>query len=78
MTTERNKIEIPEELIDQLLATVKDPSDLTGAGGLMRELMGRLVEKSLNAELGEHLGCTCTARGGLVRTRATARRRRRC
>jgi putative transposase len=56
MTTERNKIEIPEELIDQLLATVKDPSDLSGAGGLMRELMGRLVEKSLNAELGEHLG----------------------
>ena len=45
-----------EELLDELLATMDDPSELTGAGGLMRQLMGRMVEKSLSAELTEHLG----------------------
>jgi putative transposase len=52
----KDKSEIPEELVDRLLATVKDPTDLTGPDGLMRQLMGRLVEKSLNAELTEYLG----------------------
>jgi putative transposase len=45
-----------EELLDELLGTLEDPSELTAAGGLMKQLMGRMVEKSLQAELSEHLG----------------------
>ena len=45
-----------EALLDQLLATMDHPSELTGPGGLMKQLMGRMVEKSLQAELSEHLG----------------------
>lgn len=56
MPKKRESREIPEELVDQLLATVENPTDLTGPDGLMRQLMGRLVEKSLGAELTEHLG----------------------
>jgi transposase-like protein len=56
VATKREKDEEREELLDQLLATMDDPSELTGADGLMRQLMGRMVEKSLNAELTEHLG----------------------
>ncbi len=42
------KHDIPEELLDQLLAQVDDPKELLGSGGLLRSLMGRLVEKSLS------------------------------
>lgn len=56
MTKRARDREIPEELIDQLLSTIDDPSELTGTNGLMRQLMGRLVEKGLGAELTEHLG----------------------
>jgi len=45
-----------EALMDELLATMKDPSELLGGDGLMKQLMGRMVEKSLKAELTEHLG----------------------
>jgi putative transposase len=50
------KHDIPEELLDQLLAQVDDPKELFGSGGLLRSLMGRLVEKSLEVELTQHLG----------------------
>ena len=50
------KHDIPEELLDQLLAQVDDPKELLGSGGLLRSLMGRLVEKSLEVELTQHLG----------------------
>lgn len=48
--------QIPEELVDQLLARVKHPSELLSSNGLMRQLMSRLVQKCLDAELTEHLG----------------------
>ncbi len=47
---------IREELLEELLGGVDDPSELFGPGGLMKELMGRLVEKSLQTELDQHLG----------------------
>ena len=50
------KHDIPEALLDQLLAQVDDPKELLGSGGLLRSLMGRLVEKSLEVELTQHLG----------------------
>lgn len=51
-----NTPNIPEELVDQLLASVKHPSELLSGDGLLRQLMSRLVQKSLDAELTEHLG----------------------
>jgi putative transposase len=52
----KKKNEISDELLEQLLALVEDPKDLLGSEGLLRQLTARLVEKSLEAELGEHLG----------------------
>ena len=52
----RTRTEIPDELLEQLLSQVDDPKDLLGPEGLMKQLMGRLVEKTLKAELTEHLG----------------------
>src|SRR5690349_15453709 len=53
---ERNDRNIPDGLLDQLLEQVERPEDLMGPDGLMRQLMGRLVERTLSAELTEHLG----------------------
>lgn len=50
------KHDIPKELLDQLHAQVDDPKELLGSGGLLRSLMVRLVEKSLEVELTQHLG----------------------
>ncbi len=49
--------EIPDDLIDQLLAE----QPLTGAGitgpdGLLKQLTKRLVERAMGAELSDHLG----------------------
>lgn len=56
MPKNTQKYDIPEELLEQLLAQVDDPKELLGSGGLLRSLMGRLVEKSLDVELTQHLG----------------------
>ena len=53
---DKKTTELQDELLDQLLTTVSSPDELTGPDGLMRQLMGRLVEKSLSAELTDHLG----------------------
>jgi len=54
MSTVKNKI--PEDVLDKLLAGIEHPKELLGPEGLLRQLTGRLVEKSLEAELSEHLG----------------------
>lgn len=64
-----------EALLYELLGTLEDPSELTNADGLMKQLRGRMVEKSLQAELCEHLG-TKRARGVGPRTLATGQRPR--
>lgn len=50
------KREIPDELVDQLLAGYEEPAELTGPDGLLNRLRKRLVERAAGAELETHLG----------------------
>jgi putative transposase len=50
------QFDIPDDLLDHLLAQVQSTEELVGANGLVRSLTARLVEKGLNAELSDHLG----------------------
>ena len=47
---------LPAELIDGLLAGYKKPEDLIGENGLLKQLTKAVVERALQAEMGEHLG----------------------
>ena len=49
-------MEIPEELIDQLLGEYQGPEQLTGPDGLINQLRRRLIERAAGAELEQHLG----------------------
>jgi putative transposase len=44
------------ELLDELLAGVSSPEDLTGEAGLFKQLKKALMERALDAELTHHLG----------------------
>ena len=73
------EMEIPDELIDQLIGRVQGPEQLTGPDGLINQLRKRLIERAAGAELERHLGYPAGAeapRGS--RTGVTERRRRRC
>jgi putative transposase len=48
--------ELPDELIDELLAGARTPEEITGPDGLLQRLTKRLVERAMEAELSEHLG----------------------
>src|SRR5207245_6826248 len=48
--------EIPDELIDQLLAGREGPEAITGPDGLLKQLTRRVVERAMSAELTDHLG----------------------
>ena len=48
--------EIPDEIVDQLLAGYEDAGDLTGPEGLINRLRKRLIERAAGAELSQHLG----------------------
>ena len=67
--------EIPDELLDQLLAQVENPSDLSGPEGLLRQLTGRLVERARRPSSQTTSGMTST-KPEPTPTRGTARRRR--
>jgi len=47
---------IKQELIDELLSDYQNPEDLLGEGGIFKELKKALLERSLKAELSDHLG----------------------
>lgn len=47
---------IPDDLIDQLLASYEKPEDLTGESGILKQLTARLLERAMEAEMTEHLG----------------------
>lgn len=47
---------IPKELLKQLLKDYKNPEDLLGENGILKELTKGLVEAALGAELTDHLG----------------------
>ena len=49
-------MDIPKELLDELLKQVDDPQDLFGKEGLLKALTARLVERALEAEMTHHLG----------------------
>jgi putative transposase len=46
---------LPEEVLQDALAGLA-PEQITGPGGLMTQLAGRVLETALGAELSEHLG----------------------
>jgi putative transposase len=48
--------DLPDELIDELLAGGRTPEEITGPDGLLQRLTKRLVERAMAAELSEHLG----------------------
>src|SRR5512132_1285755 len=50
------EMEIPDELIDQLLGEYTGPEQLTGPDGLINQLRKRLIERAAGAELEQHLG----------------------
>jgi len=50
------EMEIPDELIDQLLGEYTGPEQLTGPDGLINQLRRRLIERAAGAELEQHLG----------------------
>ena len=47
---------VSKEVLDGLLADYKKPEDLIGENGLLKQLTKALVERALEAEMGEHLG----------------------
>ncbi len=46
---------LPDEALQDALRGLK-PEELTGPGGLLTQLAGRVIETALDAELTEHLG----------------------
>src|SRR6202140_211456 len=44
------------KLIDKLLADYKNPEDIIGENGLLKQLTKALLERAMRAELTEHLG----------------------
>lgn len=51
----KRKIKEPD-LIDQLLENYKNPEDLLGENGILKQLTKAIVERALQAELAQHLG----------------------
>ena len=56
MTPKKPKGRFSDDLIDQLLANYEIPEDLTGKGGILKELTARLISRALEGEMTEHLG----------------------
>ena len=54
MTMEKRRIE--DEMIDNLLKDYKEPEDLIGENGLLKQLTKRLLERAMSAEMTEHVG----------------------
>lgn len=63
MTIEKKK-GIEDEIIDNLLRDYKEPEDLIGENGLLKELTKRLLERAMAAEMTEHVGYEKHSREG--------------
>ena len=73
--------QLPDELVDELLAGAKTEEEIVGPGGLLSQLTKRLVERALEVELTDHLGyerhqeppgrCGNTRNGSTPKTLAT-------
>ena len=57
MTTTQRKLakDLPSDLIEQLLADYKKPKDLIDESGLLKQLTKKLMERTLQAEMSDHL-----------------------
>lgn len=47
---------IPDEMLDALMKNYKNPEDLIGETGLLKQLTKQLLERAMQAEMTEHLG----------------------
>ena len=47
---------IPEDLLNALMKDYKNPEDLIGETGLLKQLTKQLLERAMQAEMTEHLG----------------------
>ena len=56
MTRRADGEQIPDEVIDQLLAGASTEQEIAGPGGLLADLTKRLVERAMEVELTDHLG----------------------
>jgi transposase-like protein len=61
MTSKKSK---QDALIDELLQDCNDPQEILGKNGLLKQLTKRLVERTLEAELTDHLGYAPNASKG--------------
>jgi putative transposase len=48
--------ELPDDVVDELLAGARAEEEIVGPGGLLSQLTKRLVERALEVELTDHLG----------------------
>jgi putative transposase len=48
--------QLPDEVVDELLAGARTEEEIVGPGGLLSRLTKRLVERALEVELTDHLG----------------------
>jgi putative transposase len=48
--------QLPDEVVDGLLAGARTEEEIVGSGGLLAQLTKRLVERALEVELTDHLG----------------------
>jgi putative transposase len=48
--------QLPDDVIDELLAGARTEEEIVGPGGLLSQLTRRLVERALEVELTDHLG----------------------
>jgi hypothetical protein len=48
--------QLPDELVDELLAGARTEEEIVGPGGLLARLTKRLVERAMEVELTDHLG----------------------
>jgi transposase-like protein len=70
--------QLPDELIDELLAGAQTEQELVGPGGLLAGLTERLVERAMEVELTDYLGYERgQAPPARPATPGTGRRRRR-
>src|SRR6267378_714329 len=51
-----NDKKLDKKLIDQLLVNYKEPEDIIGENGLLKQLTKAILERAMHAELTEHLG----------------------
>ena len=48
--------EISDKVLDELLKDYEKPEDLLGPDGIFKAIKKRMIEKTLGAELSDHLG----------------------